>query len=1145
MNRNAVLCWVAAFASAVIPQRAFAQNDRPPETRPAPQSIFPAPEDTRQPSVVSGWKVETVLMHPNIANPSVVCALPDGRILVAEDPMNNYGHDGPGDRILCIFPDGHVTEFASHLYGVYGLAYLDGKVYVHNMPRFTVFTDDNGVGNEPVELFAQTNVYRSGLTDHLPAGIRLAMDGYFYMASGDRGVWGAKSNVDGSVANLKGGGLIRFRPDGSKLELYASGTRNHLDVSVNSEDEMFTLDNTDDGHGWWTRFTHMIDGGYYGYPWDYKPSEQKPGAVRMGYKPANPDEPYQPYTLWRITETGGGSATGAIGYDEDALPEEFRENVFHSDWGKNLIYRFVVKRDGGTYKIDKMEEFLKGGGERGDFRPLGIAVSADGMSLYVCDWGYGGWMQKKESGRLLKITWTGPSQATLKPQWYVPAATNKPFNATIDELIAGLRHPAESVRLVAQRRLGERGQEAVAPLLALINDSKAPPFARWSAIWTIDRIDEGKPGRAAIIDIARNPNEEAGVRRQAMRELGTRGAKEATEALVSGLNDPDGSIRLAASIALGRVGDPAAAPAILDKLDERDLFVRFSLFTALNRIGKAQPSSWPQIVKGLDSKSAVVRANTSYALRNVYDVQLVDALASMIDTAATSATGRQAAILALAELHRQEKAWEGSWWGTQPVSQPRPPKVFEWAGTPKILQTLRGSLNDADPGIRHAAVQALAIAPDPQADDALIALFNQETDVPLRAGVLEALAVTKSPKAGEVVAQMMKDPIGNRPLLDAAIQVLSQSGGKLASDALIALIEDDAIDSETTAKAVTALGAVKDRSTVGAIAKITKQKKDESVAIAAAGALGQIGGSEAVNHLIEALSDERLMVRRAAVTALGTMNTQGAAVPALTKALADPDDATANAAVSALTRMPTMSALDAYLDLLGSPNAGWRDRARRALTILAPRARTKIEERAQAKPFPPQVLAVLREIYLPLDPEKKGKLFRLADPPASRPDRDAYSAFAMAHPGDVANGEKLFRNVQSVGCIRCHQTGTGDGGAIGPTLQGISTKYDRAKLIESVIYPSKQILDGYEQWGVKTKSGEVQFGVIRGEDDDGITLYDSAANKIAIKKSDIATRRKSPLSVMPDGLEQSMTLQEFADLIGYLESLKEKVPVTK
>ena len=75
-------------------------------------------------------------------------------------------------------------------------------------------------------------------------------------------------NLNGPVP---GGGVLRLKPDGSKLEVYSRGTRNHLDVALNSEDELFSYDNTDDGLGWWTRYTHMVDGGYYGYPWDYRP----------------------------------------------------------------------------------------------------------------------------------------------------------------------------------------------------------------------------------------------------------------------------------------------------------------------------------------------------------------------------------------------------------------------------------------------------------------------------------------------------------------------------------------------------------------------------------------------------------------------------------------------------------------------------------------------------------------------------------------------------------------------------------------------------------------------------------------------------------------------------------------------------------
>lgn len=100
-------------------------------------------------------------------------------------------------------------------------------------------------------------------------------------------------------------------------------------------------------------------------------------------------------------------------------------------------------------------------------------------------------------------------------------------------------------------------------------------------------------------------------------------------------------------------------------------------------------------------------------------------------------------------------------------------------------------------------------------------------------------------------------------------------------------------------------------------------------------------------------------------------------------------------------------------------------------------------------------------------------------------------------------------------------------------------KYDRAKLIESVLYPSAQILDGYQQSIVKTKDDDVIYGVIRGETPTEITLYDSAAKAYTIKKADIVSQKVSNVSPMPEGLEQGLTLQEFSDLISYLESLKD------
>lgn len=209
-----------------------------------------APVADPLPKAPPGWTVELLAEQPKILHPSVCCFAPDGRLFVGEDPMD-MGADSekPTDRVLCFHPNGKVTIFADKLHAVYGLAYLDGKVYVHHCPKFSVFTDVGGEGKDRKDLIATTNPKpNTGFNDHIPSDMRLGMDGWFYMSTGDKGIFGAVG-TDGSKAEIYGGGVLRFRPDGSHLEVYSTGTRNHLDVAINAEDEIFTYDNTDDGHG--------------------------------------------------------------------------------------------------------------------------------------------------------------------------------------------------------------------------------------------------------------------------------------------------------------------------------------------------------------------------------------------------------------------------------------------------------------------------------------------------------------------------------------------------------------------------------------------------------------------------------------------------------------------------------------------------------------------------------------------------------------------------------------------------------------------------------------------------------------------------------------------------------------------------------
>jgi putative heme-binding domain-containing protein len=67
----------------------------------------------------------------------------------------------------------------------------------------------------------------------------------------------------------------------------------------------------------------------------------------------------------------------------------------------------------------------------------------------------------------------------------------------------------------------------------------------------------------------------------------------------------------------------------------------------------------------------------------------------------------------------------------------------------------------------------------------------------------------------------------------------------------------------------------------------------------------------------------------------------------------------------------------------------------------------------------------------------------------------------------------------------------------------------------------------------------LEVGIVRGETDAELTMIDSGAQKIVIPKDDIASRKVLNISVMPEGLQTALKPEDFADVVAYLESLKE------
>jgi len=117
-------------------------------------------------------------------------------------------------------------------------------------------------------------------------------------------------------------------------------------------------------------------------------------------------------------------------------------------------------------------------------------------------------------------------------------------------------------------------------------------------------------------------------------------------------------------------------------------------------------------------------------------------------------------------------------------------------------------------------------------------------------------------------------------------------------------------------------------------------------------------------------------------------------------------------------------------------------------------------------------------------------------------------------------------------CVKCHRYGT-RGEGIGPDLSNVSSRFQRKEILESVIFPSQVISDQFAAKTVVTKDGKTYTGLV-GPTGDGVVVLQASAEKVALAQTDIEEIVPSKTSAMPDGLFNTLTLAEIADLFAYL-----------
>ena len=139
--------------------------------------------------------------------------------------------------------------------------------------------------------------------------------------------------------------------------------------------------------------------------------------------------------------------------------------------------------------------------------------------------------------------------------------------------------------------------------------------------------------------------------------------------------------------------------------------------------------------------------------------------------------------------------------------------------------------------------------------------------------------------------------------------------------------------------------------------------------------------------------------------------------------------------------------------------------------------------------------------------------------------------------GDAANGRMVFFSTGT--CHKCHVV-DGMGREIGPNLTEIGSKLSREAMFESVLYPSAGISHNYEMWTVVLSSGTTVNGLLVSSTDAEISLRGDDALVRQFPKSDIEELVKQKISLMPADLQKTMTSQELADVVEFMQGLKKK-----
>jgi len=134
--------------------------------------------------------------------------------------------------------------------------------------------------------------------------------------------------------------------------------------------------------------------------------------------------------------------------------------------------------------------------------------------------------------------------------------------------------------------------------------------------------------------------------------------------------------------------------------------------------------------------------------------------------------------------------------------------------------------------------------------------------------------------------------------------------------------------------------------------------------------------------------------------------------------------------------------------------------------------------------------------------------------------------------GDALKGKVLFEKL----CATCHQAEGINGIDFGPNLATLKSRNPHS-IITEIIHPNNSIADQYQLWEIDLQNGNKISGIINQENSEQVVLKLMSGEQTVISRSNISSMKKAILSAMPEGFENSISVEQIPDLVAFIKQM--------